>query len=238
MAVRRGIGVSVVSEIEFIPHPNLRTLKVSNADIFTHAQVACLEERKGKDVGIRDLERPKIKVSVRIGNSQEVQDRLFDYSVDVAVLAHIGDDPHIWTKPYSRHPVVVFVNTDHPWAKRTSISIEELDGQKMVLREIGSMTRRAFEMAIEEAKVHIDLVMEIGSREAVWMAVRRGIGVSVVSEIEFIPHPNLRTLKVSNADIFTHAQVACLEERKGTHLIQAFLKVVDELVQIRSVSEE
>lgn len=181
---------------------------------------------------------PKITLSVRIGNSREVLDRLFDYSADVAVLAHIEDDPQIWTKPYSRHPVVVFVNTDHPWAKRTSISIAELEGQRMVLREVGSTTRRAFEMALEEANVHIDTVMEIGSREAVWMAIQSGIGIGVVSEIEFIPHPNLRMLKVSSADIFTHAHVACLDERKDTHLIRAFLKVVDELVQIRSVSEE
>lgn len=108
----------------------------------------------------------------------------------------------------------------------------------MVLREVGSTTRRAFEMALEEANVHIDTVMEIGSREAVWMAIQSGIGIGVVSEIEFIPHPNLRMLKVSSADIFTHAHVACLDERKDTHLIRAFLKVVDELVQIRSVSEE
>jgi len=180
---------------------------------------------------------PKITLTVRIGNSREVADRLIDYSADVAVLAHIEDDPRIRVTPYSRHPVVAFVNMDHPWAKRTSISIEELEGQRMVLREVGSTTRRAFEMAIEGSNVHIDPVMEIGSREAVWMAVQRGIGIGVVSEIEFIPHPNLRMLEISGADIFTHAHVACLEERNDTHLIRAFLKVVDELVRVRSLSD-
>ena len=80
---------------------------------------------------------PQITLSVRIGNSREVLDRLIDYSADVAVLAHIEDDPQFWTKPYSRHPVVVFVNMDHPWTKRRSISIEKLEGQRMVLREVG-----------------------------------------------------------------------------------------------------
>lgn len=72
--------------------------------------------------------------------------------------------------------------------------------------------------------------MEIGSREAVWMAVERGIGIGVVSDIEFIPHPRLRVLRVSDAEIFTCAHVVCLSERKEAPVIRAFLEVVEQLL--------
>lgn len=158
-------------------------------------------------------------------------ERLIDYSVDVAVLAHVEDDPRIFAVPYSRHPVVVFVNGDHPWAKqrRRHLRIAELEGQRMVLREAGSTTRLAVEAALRGAGVSVEPVMEIGSREAVWLAVIRGIGIGVVSDIEFIPHPALHVLEVTDAEIFTTAHVNCLTERKDSRLIRAFFTVAQAL---------
>jgi aminoethylphosphonate catabolism LysR family transcriptional regulator len=172
---------------------------------------------------------PGVRLSVTVGNSREMVQRLLDYSADVAVLAHVEDDPRVFALPYSRHPVVVFVNTDHPWARRRAIRIEELEGQAVVLREVGSTTRLAFEDALARAGVRIDPVMEIGSREAVWMAVARGIGIGVVSDIEFIPHPALRTVRILNAEIYTTAHVNCLAERKDSRLIRAFFDVARQL---------
>jgi aminoethylphosphonate catabolism LysR family transcriptional regulator len=173
---------------------------------------------------------PDLKLSVTIGNSKAVLESLVEFRTDIAVLAHIEDEPTFYAKPYSRHPVVVFINVDHPWAGRKSIRIAELQDQRMVLRETGSTTRRAFEEAIRQARVTVNPVMEIGSREAVWMAVERGIGIGVVSDIEFIPHPRLRVLRVADAEIFTYAHVVCLSERKDAPVIRAFLEVVEQLL--------
>jgi len=172
---------------------------------------------------------PDIKLSVALGNSREMVDLLLDYSVDVAVLAHVEDDPRIYALPFSRHPVRLFVPTTHPFAKRKKIHIRDLQGQRMVFREKGSTTRLAFERALKQAGVTVATVMEIGSREAVWLAVARGIGISVVSDIEFIPHPELRMVEISDAEIFTTAHVNCLRERKDSRLVKAFFEVVDEL---------
>ena len=80
------------------------------------------------------------------------------------------------------------------------------------------------EEAIGKAGISINVVMEIGSREAVWLAVAKGIGISVVSDIEFIPHEDLKAIEISDSDIHTIAHVACLTERKDSRLIGAFLE--------------
>lgn len=183
---------------------------------------------------------PGIRVSVAVGNSRDMVEQLLDYSVDVAVLAHVEDDPRIFATPFSRHPVVIFVNMDHPWAKqgRRSIRIAELQGQRMVLRETGSTTRLAVETALRKASVTIDPVMEIGSREAVWLAVVRGIGIGAVSDIEFIHHPALHVVQVKDADIFTTAHVNCLTERKDSRLVREFFAVARTLKAERSLKEQ
>jgi DNA-binding transcriptional LysR family regulator len=97
----------------------------------------------------------------------------------------------------------VFVHAEHPWAEREELRIEELENQPVILREPGSTTRRAFEKALTKAGVKISPVMEIGSREAVWLAVSRGLGIGVVSDEEFMWHPGLRKLTLKNADVYT-----------------------------------
>jgi len=68
--------------------------------------------------------------------------------------------------------------------------------------------------------------MEIGSREAVREAVIGGLGIAAVSEFEFVGDPNLSTLTIAGADVRTHAHVACLQERRGVRVVNAFFDVV------------
>ena len=72
--------------------------------------------------------------------------------------------------------------------------------------------------------------MEIGSREAIREAVIMGVGIAAVSEIEYIPHAEIRMVPVSDAQMYTYAHVFCLEERRGARLVRAFLEIVHELL--------
>src|SRR5690606_27542229 len=143
------------------------------------------------------------------------------------------DDPRINAVPYCRHHLLAFVNTDHPWAGRKTISIHDFADQHVVLREVGSTTRLAFETGLARAGARMGGFTEIGSREAIWLAVERGMGVGIVSEFEFIPHPRLRPLPFRDAEIYTYAHVVCLAERRQGPLVCAFFEVVEGLLATR-----
>src|SRR6185436_3260823 len=131
--------------------------------------------------------------------------------------------------PYSRHPIVIFVNRRHRFAGRRSIRMADLEGEPMIVREEGSTTRKALDDALRRAKVKPRIAMEIGSREAIREAVIMGVGIAAVSEIEYIPDPEIRRVSVSDAEMYTHAHVVCLEERREGRLVKAFLDIVAEL---------
>jgi aminoethylphosphonate catabolism LysR family transcriptional regulator len=176
---------------------------------------------------------PGLQVSVRVGNSQAVLAALVDYQTDVAVLAQFTDDRRFHSVPYSRHPIVVFVHRSHRFARRNSIRIAELEGEGMILRETGSTTRKALDDALARAGVRPRILMEIGSREAIREAVIKGVGIGAVSEIEYIPDARIRMVRVSDAQMYTHAHVVCLEERRGARLVKAFFEIVGELQRQR-----
>lgn len=169
---------------------------------------------------------PSIKVTMLLGNSGQTLQRILDLDADVAILAHVVEDPRVHSVPFSTHQVVVFVNVDHPWHGRSEVSIAELAGQPLILRETGSTTRRAFEQAAERAGVDVRPFLEIGSREGVWKAVERGLGIGVVADFEFVAHPRLKTVRIADADVRTEYRLACLQERRNSPKIAAFIQTV------------
>ena len=168
---------------------------------------------------------PDIQVSVLLGNSQFTLQRLLEFDADVAMIAHFEDDPKVEMVPFSHHRVVVFVYEGHPWFGKKSITLSQLEGEGFILREKGSTTRLAFEQALERAGVTINSVVEIGSREAVWKAVEQGLGVGVVADFEFVPHPRLATVEISDVEITTNYHIAFLKERRDARLIQTLVRI-------------
>jgi len=195
-----------------------------------HLRVGAVGPYHATDMlGAFNTRYPGVYVSVKIGNSSEVVRSLIDYTTDVAVLAHIDPDPRLTAIPYSRHPIVVMAHRGHKLFGRRTIRIRQLEGERMILREMGSTTRRAFDDALAARKVTPQVVMEIGSREAIREAVAQGIGLGVVSEAEFIADPRLSYCKVSDAEIYTYAHIVHLKERREARIVRAFIGVAQGL---------
>lgn len=169
---------------------------------------------------------PEIELAVKLGNSTDVLSDLLEYRSDVAVLAHIDEDDRLITIPYRRHPVAVFVRSDHRFAGLKALKIGALRDEPLIVRERGSTTRHAFEHALAAAKVSPRTFIEIGSREAIREAVIHGLGVSYVSVAEFVPDPALRLIPIADAEIYTYAHVVLLKKRETSRIIRAFLNVV------------
>lgn len=169
-------------------------------------------------------QHPGITTRVTLGFEEEILEGLRDFHDDVGVLGREVDDPQFHCEFYNRHRVLVIVHAEHRLAGRRRIRLEELDGVDMVLRPTFSTTRQAFDRALTQAGVQVNPVMEINSREANREAVLRGFGAGVISETEFAPSPSIKTLRVSNADMFTKAFLVCLAERRDRPLIAGFFR--------------
>ncbi len=168
---------------------------------------------------------PNVDVSVSLGNSQQSFERLIAYDADVGLIAEVNTDPRVTVIPFRRHEVVVFVNENHPFFERSSVSVHELAGQRVIRRERGSTTRMAVEKVLAEHQVEVEVVFDISSREGVWKAVEQGLGIGFVADFEFIPHPKMKVVNISDVEIQTSYFVAFLSERKDARLIRAFTDI-------------
>ena len=168
---------------------------------------------------------PRVELSIRLGNSAQTLADLENYVTGVAVLASFTDDARFHAVPYADHAMVLFAHRSHPFYQRESVTLAELDQQPMLMREQGSTTRLALEKALQQAGVKVQVVMEIGSREALREAVARGLGLGAVSEAEFVPDERFRMVRIEGDPVSTHTYVYCLAERREGRLVGSFMKI-------------
>ncbi len=180
---------------------------------------------------------PLIDVEVRFGNSTRCFERILTFEADIGIIAEVPSDPRVKTLPYSKHDVVVFVNSDHPFYERDSISISDLEGEKIVRREAGSTTRMAIENTLLDHEIEVKTVLELGSREAIWKAVEHGLGLGFVADFEFVPHPNLRAIEISDVKVQTNYYLAFLAERRQSRIVNSFCEVAINRIQENSLVE-
>jgi aminoethylphosphonate catabolism LysR family transcriptional regulator len=177
---------------------------------------------------------PGIRLSLTIGNSEEILEALVEHRADVAVLANIPEDPRVYALPFRRDRLIAFVEQNHPWAGRASVTLKELAGRRLVLREIGSTTRRLFETAMAARGLALGEVLEVNSREAVRETVAAGLGIGVVSESEFGTDRRLVPLSIEAEELAMTEYVACLAERRDLSLVKAFLDILERQVPARA----
>lgn len=176
----------------------------------------------------------EVMLSVSLGNSNEVQEGLLTFRTDVAILPQLGKDKRFFTVPYGKPRIVLVVGGDHPWAARKTVRVRELKGQRLILRERGSATRRLLEDALAKAGVEVQRVLEIESREAVLDTVAAGIGIGVAVEGESKPDSRVHAVRVSDAPMTLDLDIACLAERRDAPVIKAFFEVAREVLSAES----
>ena len=171
---------------------------------------------------------PGIQLVLQFGNSEVVLRSLFERRCDLVMLPDIGADERLYAVPFRRDRLVAFVEGGHPWSTRRSISLADLKGEALVLREVGSRTRAVFEAAIAGAGVIMGETLEIGSREGVREAVAAGLGIGIVSEGELGVDPRLHAIAIRESGLEVTEYAACLAERQSVRVVAAFFDLLKE----------
>ena len=124
---------------------------------------------------------PQIALTLRIGDTREVEQWVVAGLVELGVIGAAPVSPGLAAEPWVKDELVAIVGRRHPLARRRTLSASALTGEPYISREEGSSTRAVAERSLADLGVTLRPVMELGSTEAVREAVAAGLGVSVVS---------------------------------------------------------
>ena len=124
---------------------------------------------------------PDIEISLEILNRDGVVQRLRENLDDLYIMSMPPADIDIETQVFMPNPLVVIASKAHPLVSRRKVELQQLSGQRFILRERGSGTRMAINAYFKRNRFKPDLRLELGSNEAIKEAVAGNLGVAVVS---------------------------------------------------------
>lgn len=128
-------------------------------------------------------EVPGARLSLDVGNTEDIIQEILDFKVDVGFVEDICQHHDIESHSWREDRLAVFCAPHYPLAQLTDLQPEHLRQERWILRENGSGTRHVFENAIANVLENIDVFLELGHSEAIKRAVESGIGISCLSVI-------------------------------------------------------
>src|SRR5829696_7877802 len=124
---------------------------------------------------------PQVRLSVKIGNSAEIIERVLARELDFAIVGQEPIDPNLLAEPVLEDQIVAFVAPDDPLMCEAPVAPLALCGRQFVMRETGSATRALAERCLRETSCGPGHVIELGRNEAVKRAVEAGLGIGLLS---------------------------------------------------------
>ncbi len=174
-------------------------------------------------------EYPGIRVEMSVSDTAEVAQRLLAAEADVGMVGSLVRQPGLRLERLLGDEIVLAVPLDHPFARRKRVGAEELRGQPLILREEGSGTRRSAEASLAAAGFDLpqdDVVLVLGSTQAILHAVEQGLGLGFVSARAAAAREgrSLACVGLDGVDLGRDLYLAYLPQRTGDPLVTRFLE--------------
>jgi DNA-binding transcriptional LysR family regulator len=127
---------------------------------------------------------PEVQAHMTVANSETIVNRVADHSLDVGLIESPSYLPTLTSQVCCDDELVVICAPGHALARRRTVRAQDVAALPLVRREVGSGTREFTDNYLVQCGVapdDLDVMMELGSPEAIKGVVETGIAIAVVS---------------------------------------------------------
>ena len=176
---------------------------------------------------------PAVIPRLFVANSEAVQDRVAERALDVGFIEGDSHLPSLVTDICCDDELQVVCVPSHPLAKMKTVTPKSLTEHAYVSREPGSGTREVIDHYLQKAGVPPDtlqVVMELGSPEALKGLVATGLGFAIMSRASAAKETRLGQLVqiALSPRLKRHLSVVYPKERFHSRLVGSFVQFAKE----------
>jgi DNA-binding transcriptional LysR family regulator len=168
---------------------------------------------------------PGVDLEVTVENALAVEARLLERTLDLAVVEWATSSSAIDCRPLRRDSLVLVAPRGHRLVGRERVTLDDLRGERFVMREPGSGTRALTERALGHMLAEVETVLELTEPEAIIRIVQAGTGLAFLPEVIVWPHVALGALErieVVGIDLWRDFSLATLRQHSPTPAARAF----------------
>jgi DNA-binding transcriptional LysR family regulator len=168
---------------------------------------------------------PEVDISLEVLNRDGVIKRVEENSDDLYVMSkpplHIDLEDHILMP----NPLCMIACKGHPLSLKKNLRLHDLKHERFILRELGSGTRMSTDIHFKQKKFTPQLLLELGSNEAIKKAVASHLGVAIISihALDQFDYDNeISVLKLQDFPINSQWHLVYLKGKQLSPIAKAF----------------
>ncbi len=172
---------------------------------------------------------PKVKVQVRRSLSSKIPSQLLDGELELGVISYDPGDEHLNSEVIYTDRLTLIVSPSHRFAKRTDVSITELDMETFIAHNVISPYREAVLREFQRHKVPLNMDVEMPTVETIRRLVQDNQGVAFLPRMcveQEIRQELLREIRVTELNVERKIRLVYPARRALSHAAKAFLDVV------------
>lgn len=124
---------------------------------------------------------PQIETYSYVDNTTHIEDKLLKSELDIGIVEGKVKSPDLISIPEVNDFLVLICSTQHPFAEKKIVRLEDLENESFAMREQGSGTRELFERYMLEKGMSIRIALEGNSSASIKKAVIENQFLAVIS---------------------------------------------------------
>ena len=125
---------------------------------------------------------PTVNVHVEYRRDNQVYENVLGNVVDLGLVAYPTRDARLEIVPLRKDRLVLICHPQHEFAKRKSVKVKALNGQRFINFEHDIPTCKALDKIFKDHRVSVEQVMQFDNIETVKRAVEIESGVAIVPQ--------------------------------------------------------
>ncbi|MGM0547780.1 MAG: selenium metabolism-associated LysR family transcriptional regulator [Bacillota bacterium] len=171
-----------------------------------------------------------LKTEVSVGDSRSMIKLLEADEVDLIIVGSKPENNRFKKLKLYDDSLSLIVPSGNKLLKKEKVFLSDLQAENLLIREVGSGTRKATLFAFEEAQLKLEdfnVISQLGSTEAIISAVESGLGISFISQVaaqKATTCGRVKEIKVQNLNYLRDFYLAYNQNRQDDLLIKQFIK--------------
>ena len=184
-------------------------------------------------------EHPGVRLTILTDTISNLYNKLKTYEIDIAVVEGKVYDASLNSILIDTDCLVLDVANESPLARKSSVTLDELKKENLILRLPSSGTRNLFVSHLESNGMSIDefnIILEVDNIATIKDLIRRGFGVSILAKSACYDEASkgkMRLLPVENLGMIREINLVYTPDFEHVSMLRDIARIYEESLRFR-----
>lgn len=168
---------------------------------------------------------PCVKISLTISHTRDIIENISKGGLEIGIVGQKVNQTDLEFRDFRSEKLGLIVSVNHPWTFEKGITVDLLKEEPFLLGTDETIENRLEELGLKRDDLNI--IMSLGSLEAIKRGVIAGTGISIVPEVAIeneLKLNLLKVIKIKGVDLFMDFYIVYNPKRFRSKIPELFIE--------------